>query len=158
MMRLGLAVCLVAGGCIGFLPSCRHHSRDEVVAQQVEAGAPMTVYYCSADEVRQWLNGDLDWQGKAGGVRLKKKEVQAVRECIAAIRSGSQAWPPGPADAASSGRFLFVSEGKVIFSIFRGKELIQYPLTQTRPDLWARSRKRLEKALREASSPAPDGT
>jgi len=134
-----------------------HGAADPVAATRAAEGAPITAYYCDQAAVRLWLRDKLDF-GKLRGVPLNKKEAQAVRRCIAAIRATGQPWPPCPQNAATEGRYLFVSGGQVIFSIFGSEGRIQYPLTQTNPALWAKTHKTLEHKLREAASPqAPKG-
>lgn len=137
------------------LDSCRHHRHGEkVIAEHVQAGSPIEVYDCDQAAVRLWLGGKLSFKERSG-VPLNKKEAKAVRRCIQAIRTGKRPWPDSPPDAASGNRYLFVSEGKVIFSIFHGKELVQYPLSQTNPALWEKTRQTLSRKLREASVVAP---
>lgn len=137
------------------LDSCRHHGHAEnVVAEHVPAGSPIEVYDCDQASVRSWLEGKLPFKER-NGVPLDKREAKAVRRCIQAIRASKQPWPESPPDAASGNRYLFVSEGKVIFSIFHGKGLVQYPLSQTNPALWEKTRQTLSRKLHQASALAP---
>lgn len=145
------AVALLAVVC---LDSChsRHRPRDREAAAPKEEEAPITAYYCDQAAVRLWLRDKLDF-GTLSGAPLNKKEARAVRQCIGAIRATGQPWPPCPQNAATGGRYLFVSGGRVIFSIFGSEGLAQYPLAQTNPALWAKTHKTLERKLREAASP-----
>lgn len=136
------------------LDSCRHHrNKETVIAEPVAAGAPITVYYCDQPTVRLWLENKLSFE-EHPGIPLDKKEAKAVRSCIQTLRTSKLPWPESPADAASGSRYLFVSEGRVVFSIFQGKELVQYPLSQTNPALWAKTQKTLSRKLNEAAQAA----